>query len=147
MTLHDKPVRLERMTENQRDIKVTSSMLQAWDAEMERLKKENEQLKADNKVLGDELTYFKELSVEYEDEINFKTRQNNALKLRCSSYSLRIGKLETEIADMKFTQKMLNSEEAGRAFARELLGKPMTEEELAIEAAENAHVPYNGDDF
>ena len=135
------------MTENQRDIKVTSSMLQAWDAEMERLKKENEQLKADNKVLGDELTYFKELSVEYEDEINFKTRQNNALKLRCSSYSLRIGKLETEIADMKFTQKMLNSEEAGRAFARELLGKPMTEEELAIEAAENAHVPYNGDDF
>ena len=147
MTLHDKPVRLERMTENQRDIKVTSSMLQAWDAEMERLKKENEQLKADNKVLGDELTYFKELSVEYEDEINFKTRQNNALKLRCSSYSLRIGKLETEITDMKFTQKMLNSEEAGRAFARELLGKPMTEEDLAIEAAENAHVPYNGDDF
>jgi len=135
------------MTENQRDIKVTSSMLQAWDAEMERLKKENEQLKADNKVLGDELTYFKELSVEYEDEINFKTRQNNALKLRCSSYSLRIGKLETEITDMKFTQKMLNSEEAGRAFARELLGKPMTEEDLAIEAAENAHVPYNGDDF
>ena len=147
MTLHDKPVRLERMTENQRDIKVTSSMLQAWDAEMERLKKENEQLKADNKVLGDELTYFKELSAEYEDEINFKTRQNNALKLRCSNYSLRIGKLETEITDMKFTQKMLNSEEAGRAFARELLGKPMTEEELAIEAAENAHVPYNGDDF
>ena len=42
MTLHDKPVRLERMTENQREIKVTSSMLQAWDAEMERLKKENE---------------------------------------------------------------------------------------------------------
>ena len=135
------------MTENQREIKVTSSMLQAWDAEMERLKKENEQLKADNKVLGDELTYFKELSAEYEDEINFKTRQNNALKIRCSDYSLRIGKLETEIADMKFTHKMLNSEEAGKAFARELLGKPMTEEELAIEAAENAHVPYNGDDF
>lgn len=122
-------------------------MLQAWDAEMERLKKENEQLRQDNKVLGGELTYFKELSAEYEDEINFKTRQNNALKLRCSNYSLRIGKLQTEIADMKFTQKMLNSEEAGRAFARELLGKPMTHEDLAIEAAENAHVLYNGDDF
>ena len=48
---------------------------------------------------------------------------------------------------MKFTHKMLNSEEAGRAFARELLGKPMTREELAIEAAENAYEPYTGDDF
>ena len=48
---------------------------------------------------------------------------------------------------MKFTHKMLNSEEAGRAFARELLGKPMTPEELAIEAAENAYEPYTGDDF
>ena len=141
------PDKVKRMKENQRDIKVTSGMLKAWDAEMERLKKENEQLRQNNKALGGELTYFKELSAEYEDEINFKTRQNNALKLRCSSYSLRIGKLETEIADMKFTQKMLNSEEAGRAFARELLGKPMTEEELAIEAAENAYIPYVGDDF
>ena len=81
------------------------------------------------------------------DENYFLKRQNSALKLRCSDYSLRIGKLETEIADMKFTQKMLNSEEAGRAFARELLGKPMTEEELKIEAAENAYIPYVGDDF
>ena len=81
------------------------------------------------------------------DENYFLKRQNNALKLRCSDYSLRIGKLETEIADMKFTHKMLNSEEAGKAFARELLGKPMTEEELKIEQAENAYIPYVGDDF
>jgi hypothetical protein len=80
------------------------------------------------------------------DENYFLKRQNNALKIRCSDYSLRIGELETEIADMKFTRKYLTSEEAGRAFAREL-GKPMTEEELAIEAAENAYIPYVGDDF
>ena len=30
---------------------------------------------------------------------------------------------------------------------REFLGKPMTDENLAIEAVENAYVPYNGDDF
>ena len=41
----------------------------------------------------------------------------------------------------------LTSAEAGRDFARSLLGKPMTDEDLAIEAAENAYVPYNGDDF
>lgn len=81
------------------------------------------------------------------DENYFLKRQNNALKMRCSKYSLEITELHSEIQDMKFTQKMLNSEEAGRAFARELLGKPMTREDLAIEAAENAHVPYNGDDF
>jgi len=112
-----------------------------------QLEEENKQLRQDNKVLGDELTYFKELSADYEDEINFLKRQNEALKLRCSNYSLRIGELETEIADMKFTRKYLTSEEAGKAFARELLGKPMTEEELAIEAAENAYIPYVGDDF
>ena len=41
----------------------------------------------------------------------------------------------------------LTSEEAGRAFARELLGKPMTPEDIAIEQAENCYVPYSGDDF
>ena len=35
----------------------------------------------------------------------------------------------------------------GKAFARSLLGHTMTDEELAIEAAENGYVPYNGDDF
>ena len=35
----------------------------------------------------------------------------------------------------------------GHAFARSLLGKPMTDEELAIEAAENCYKPYVGDDF
>ena len=94
--------------------------------ELYALRDENHELKVDNEFLE---------------------KQNKALKLRCGKYCIQVSELETEIADMKFTQKMLNSEEAGRAFARELLGKPMTEEELAIEAAENAHVPYNGDDF
>ena len=94
--------------------------------ELENLREENQSLKIDN---------------------DFLQRQNNALKMRCSKYCLHVKDLESEIADMKFTHKMLNSEEAGKAFARELLGKPMTREELAIEAAENSYTPYNGDDF
>ena len=76
-----------------------------------------------------------------------QTRFINALKLRCSELSERNMELESEVADMKFTRNYLTSEEAGRAFARELLGKPMTREELAIEASENAYEPYSGDDF
>ena len=80
-------------------------------------------------------------------ELARQTRFTNALKIRCSELAKRNHELECEIADMKFTRNYLNSEEAGRAFARELLGKPMTREELAISAAENAYEPYNGDDF
>ena len=94
--------------------------------ELYGLREENQQLKVDN---------------------DFLQKQNAACKLRCGKYALQVRELESEIADMKFTHKMLNSEEAGRAFARELLGKPMTPEELAIEAAENAYEPYTGDDF
>ena len=93
---------------------------------IEELTNENQDLKLDN---------------------DFLQRQNNALKMRCSDYCLRNKKLEEEIADMKFTRNYLTGEEAGKAFARELLGKPMTREELAIEAAEDSYVPYNGDDF
>ena len=94
--------------------------------ELYQLREENHNLKVDN---------------------DFLQRQNRALKLRCGKYSLRISDLESEITDMKFTHKMLNSEEAGKAFARELLGKPMTHEELVIENAENSYTPYSGDDF
>ena len=108
------------------NVKDTLIEIQELDESNRRLREENEKL-----IL----------------KLEFLQKQNNALKMRCSKYCLQVSELESEIADMKFTQKMLNSEEAGRAFARELLGKPMVEEELAIEAAENAHVPYNGDDF
>ena len=53
---------------------------------------------------------------------DFLQRQNKACKLRCAEYSKKVTALESEIADMKFTRKMLTSEEAGRAFAQELLG-------------------------
>ena len=43
--------------------------------------------------------------------------------------------MSLEIKDMKFTKRYLTSEEAGKAFARELLGKPMTPEDLAEERA------------
>ena len=71
------------------------------------------------------MTEIKNLLLEREAlqaENDFLQKQNRALKLRCSDYSLRISKLESEIADMKFTRKYLTSEEAGRQFAQELLG-------------------------
>ena len=71
------------------------------------------------------MTEIKNLILENEAlhaENEFLRKQNRALKLRCSDYSLRISKLENEIADMKFTRKYLTSEEAGRQFAKELLG-------------------------
>jgi hypothetical protein len=94
--------------------------------EIQELKEENQSLRLDN---------------------DFLQRQNKALKLRCSNYCLQVRDLESEIKDLRFTHKYLTSEEAGRAFARELLGKPMTEEDLAIEAGENGYKPYTGDDF
>ena len=35
---------------------------------------------------------------------DFLQRQNNALKMRCSNYCLKVRDLESEIADMKFTR-------------------------------------------
>ena len=115
--------------------------------ELYHLREENSALKVDNDFLQQEnrrlLTEHRDLR----DETQWQNRQITALKFRCSDYSRKIQKLESEIADMRFTRKYLTSEEAGRAFARELLGKPMTEEDLAIEAGENGYRPYNGDDF
>lgn len=69
--------------------------------ELYQLREENQALKIDN---------------------DFLERQNTACKLRCSKLSIQVRELESEIADMKFTRKYLTSEEAGRQFARELLG-------------------------
>ena len=69
---------------------------------------ENEGLKAENSKLKDELTYFK--------------ARNYTLIKQCQKLANRNQKLECEIADLRFTHKYLTSEEAGREFARELLG-------------------------
>ena len=71
------------------------------------------------------MAYIKNILLENEElkaRNDFLQRQNNALKMRCSKYSLEIKELTAEIQDMKFTKKYLNSEEAGRQFAKELLG-------------------------
>ena len=52
----------------------------------------------------------------------FLQRQNKALKLRASKDALYIQELEEKIQDMRFTKNFLTSEEAGKMFARELLG-------------------------
>lgn len=107
--------------------------------------REQRELKLDEVL--DELYHLREENQSLKIDNEFLQKQNNALKMRCSKYCLQVKDLEEEIYDMKFTRKYLTAEDAGKAFARELLGKPMTEQDLAIEAAENAYVPYNGDDF
>ena len=107
--------------------------------------RENRDLKLDE-VLN-ELYALREENTSLKIDNDFLQRQNSACKLRCSKLSIQVRELESEIADMRFTRKYLTSEEAGRQFARELLGKPMTPEDIAIEQAENCYVPYSGDDF
>ena len=70
----------------------------------------------------EELHYLREENQSLRLDNDFLQRQNAACKLRCGKLAIQVRELESEIADMKFTHKMLNSEEAGRAFARELLG-------------------------
>ena len=99
------------------------------------------------------MAYIKDIQLENEElkaRNDFLERQNKALKMRCSKYCLEITKLTSEIQDMKFTHKMLNSDEAGRAFARELLGKPMTEDEFIAAGEAEYERTWNvadGDDF
>lgn len=129
------------MTKNNQNIaKIDVKGFQDLCNHFAELEKENKQLKQDNKVLGHELTYFKEYAADLEEDVN-------NLKANCRKLTSENMSLKSEIKDMKFTRNYLTGEEAGKAFARELLGKPMTREELAIEAAENCYVPYNGDDF
>jgi hypothetical protein len=102
--------------------------------ELYHLREENQGLKIDN---------------------DFLDRQNRALKLRCSKYAIENRELTDEINDLRFTHKYLTSEEAGKAFARELLGKPMTSADIAEDKAiANGEAHYEatwnincGDDF
>jgi FtsZ-binding cell division protein ZapB len=95
--------------------------------ELHFLRGENESLKSDNEFLD---------------------KQNRALKLRCSKYCLENKELRSEIEDMKFTKNFLSSDDAGRMFARDLLGKTsdIAEEEF-IANGENHYAKTCGDDY
>ena len=89
-------------------------------------------VKIDSKSFADMCKQIIELEEENKSlqmDNDFLQKQNTALKLRCSKYALENKELNNEIA------------------ARSLLGVPMTLDEVAIDKAENAYVPYTGDDF
>lgn len=69
-----------------------------------------------------ELYYLREENQQLKVDNDFLQRQNAACKLRCSKFAIQVRELESEIADLRFTHNYLTSEEAGRQFARELLG-------------------------
>ena len=115
-------------------IKVETKSFQDMCEQIIALTEENQSLKIDN---------------------DFLQRQNSACKMRCSQYAIENKELRDEIADLRFTHKYLTSEEAGKQFARELLGKPMTPTDIAEdEAIANGEAHYEatwniacGDDF
>ena len=82
-------------------------------------------VKIDSKSFADMCKQIIELEEENKSiklDNDFLQRQNNALKMRCSKYSLEIKDLTSEIQDLRFTHNYLTSEEAGKRFAQELLG-------------------------
>ena len=141
------------MNESPRSVKDLILQNEALAEDNDTLYKTNEELILEIRKLKkdlEEVEIHEEMLVE---ENHRQKRQISALKFRCSDLSKRNTALESEITDMKLTHKMLNSEEAGRAFAQELLGKPMTkadiEEEKMIADGE-AHYErfaFLGDDF
>ena len=94
------------MTENTKNITRTY---------LEKINKETQQLKKDNQLMSDELTYFKEYAADLEEDVNL-------LKARCKKLSAENQSLKLEIKDMKFTRKFLTAEDAGCRFAQELGG-------------------------
>ena len=146
-----------RMTKENRDNRSIEDLLLENEALRERtdfLQKRNNQLSFQNQNLTEIVEELEKDCKGLEDELStlqdsysFLQKQNKALKLRCGKYSLEIGELTSELQDLKFTHKYLNSEDAGKAFARELLGKPMTADEIAVDKAENQYDYYKGDDF
>ena len=91
------------MNENIENLKIDEIL-----EEIHYLRDENQQLKADNKILGNELTYFKEYAVDLEEQVNDLTSENIHLKAKNLAMSKRLN--------------YLTSAEAGRDFARALLG-------------------------
>ena len=77
------------------------------------------------------------------------THERNKLCDKCMAQSRELKDIKSmsmfEFGNTYCSTESLEAD--GHAFARSLLGKPMTDEELAIEAAENCYKPYVGDDF
>ena len=91
---------------------------------------------------------------ELEQENEFLDKQNKALKLRCGKYCLENKELRNEIEDLKFTINFLSSEDAGKAFAQDLLGNmtpgDIAEEEFISQGEQHYADTWNingGDDF
>lgn len=91
------------MNENIENLKIDEIL-----EEIHYLRDENQQLRADNKILGNELTYFKEYAGDLEEQVNDLTSENIHLKAKNLAMSKRLN--------------YLTSAEAGRDFARALLG-------------------------
>ena len=120
-------------TENTENTQLLQSHIKAMQAENEILRDENETLFETNEEL-------------------IKTIR--ALKDRCSEYSQRIIELECELNDLKFTRDYLTSEDAGKAFAQDLLGNmtpgDIDEEEFISQGEQHYADTCNincGDDF
>ena len=82
---------------------------------------ENRELHIDEVL--DELYHLREENEQLTEENTYFKARNLSLATRCRDLARENHDLAVEIADMKFTHKMLNSEEAGRQFARELTGR------------------------
>ena len=121
--LHKKYLQGEKMTKN--DKNVTRAYL-------EKLKQENEQLKKDNQILGNELTYFKEQCADLEDKVRDLKKQYDDFYEK--DYVKRIdecNQLFGELQDIKsmsmfeFASKYCKDEQLeadGKAFSEALLG-------------------------
>jgi hypothetical protein len=102
---------------------------------MRDIRDENEQLKARNEFL--------------QRMVNGLKLHNHQLTEERNKYCEELDKIKS-MSMFEFGNTYCSSESLeadGHAFARSLLGKPMTDEDLAIEAAEDNYVPYTAEDF
>ena len=106
--------------------------------------------------LQEQNAQFTKENVELKARNEFLQKMCNGVKLNNSKLTQERNNAIDELNRIKalgmyeFADKYCNSEEleeAGHQLARSLLGHRMTDEELAIDAAENCYVPYSGDDF
>ena len=119
------------MTKNIKNIcKIETKGFQDICNHIAELEKENKQLKANNKIMADELTYFKEICADLEEDIT-------KIKARCRELTSENHDLLVENNDMKFAKKTLLSD-----FEKAEIAAEKHEQELVA-----AMGSYLGDDF